>query len=1101
MDVSSWLAEQGLGHQAQAFAENGIGGDVLRDLTDADLKELGLNLGDRKRLLKAIATLDVGPTQDRAGAAEPSAPSVVLREAERRQLTVMFVDLVGSTALSAELDPEDMREVIRRYQNTVAGEITRFEGYVAKYMGDGVLAYFGYPRAHEDEAERAVRAGLALVETVRGLSTPTGEPLAARVGMATGVVVVGDLVGEGVAQEEAVVGDTPNLAARLQGVAQPGQVVIAERTRRLVGARFELVDLGLQTLKGLAAPVEAFAVLGERAAQSRFEAHSGQVLPMVGRDQELALLLERWAQAKAGEGQGVLLVGEAGIGKSRITRALLDALADEPHTRIRYQCSAYHTDSALWPVIQQLGHAAGLAANDALEARLDKLEALLRQAGAGALDAAPLIADLIGLDGAPRYGRLNLTPQTQRARTLAALVDQLLGLARKQPVLVVLEDAHWLDPTTLEMIGHALDRIADARALVLLTSRPDQQPELAGHPHMTRLTLNRLSRGGAEAIVARLSGGRPLPAKVIDAIIARTDGVPLYVEELTKTILEIGETSIPASLHDSLMARIDRIPEVKEVAQIAACIGREFDFSLLAAVADKAEPDLRASLDKLAAAEIVFRRGTPPQVRYVFKHALVQDAAYQSLLKSRRQQVHARIAATLEQQFPDIAGAEPELLARHYSDARLAEPAAGYWLEAGRRATKHSADKEALAHFEAGLTQVATLPDGRTRYEIELDLQTAMGMTLIAVTGPGSPEIEATYSRSLTLCAQLDDPARLRGALWGQAVAVYIRGEIERSLDLTVEIVKLAEQASDEVMIVVCLRALGTLRQMLGDFGSARENLESAIRLYRPDDHASLALRYGHDPLAAGQSSLSVVVWALGYPDQALHLSRQSVANAKKIEHPHTLALALNYAGWIRHFLRDPAGLQSLAEDLIALSSEHNFPVWLATAGVLRGNALASQGAATEGVAMIQKGLENYRSLGGMLTLPYLLSLLAEAQTQTNQTEAALHRINDALTIARDGDDRWWMSELQRRQGELLLASTGRSEEAEECMKNAIATAVGQQAKSLELRAATSLARMWQAQDKRQEAYDLLLPIYGWFTEGFDTVDLKDAKALLDELA
>jgi class 3 adenylate cyclase len=579
LDVARWLAEQGLGHHAEAFAENGIAGDVLCELTDADLRELGLNLGDRKRLLKAIAAVTAASTDARAETGEPTAGAAVPREAERRQLTVLFCDLVGSTELAGRLDPEDMRKVLRAYQNTVAGEIGRFEGHVAKFMGDGVLAYFGYPRAHEDEAERAVHAGLALAQTVGRLKVPTGKALSARIGIATGLVVVGDLIGEGAAQEEAVTGDTPNLAARLQGIAAPGQVVIADGTRRLLGASFDLEDLGARELKGIGGAVPAFAVTGERPVESRFEAMSGPtLLPMVGRDLELALLRERWALAKAGEGQGVLLVGEAGIGKSRISRALLDAHADEPHIRIRYQCSPYHVDSALWPVIQHLSHAAGITASDPLDANLDRLEALLGRGREGVADVAPLIADLIGLDGGARYGTLNLTPQMKRARTLDALVDQLLGLAVRQPVLMVLEDAHWIDPTTLELIEQCLERIAAARVPILLTSRPDRQPALAAHPHITRMSLNRLGRAVVECMVASLGGDR-LPTETIDTIVARTDGVPLFVEELTKTVLEIGETSIPASLHDPLMARLDRIPEVKEIAQIAAVIGREFDYT------------------------------------------------------------------------------------------------------------------------------------------------------------------------------------------------------------------------------------------------------------------------------------------------------------------------------------------------------------------------------------------------------------------------------------------------------------------------------------------------------------------------------------------
>ena len=715
-------------------------------------------------------------------------------EAERRQLTVMFVDLVGSTKLSAQLDPEDMRDIIRGYQNAVAGEIVRFEGHVAKFMGDGVLAYFGYPRAHEDDAQRAVRAGLDLIESVSRLTSPDGEPLWCRVGIATGLVVVGDLVGEGAAQEQAVVGDTPNLAARLQVLAEPGQIVIAESTRRLLGDIFDLADLGAKSLKGIAEPIPTFAVGGERPVESRFEAMRGtSLLPMVARDQELGLLLERWAQAKAGEGQGVLLVGEAGIGKSRIARALLDAVADQPHTRIRYQCSPYHGDSALWPVIQHLGRAAGFAGDDSAETRLDKLEALLARAG-NAAEAAPLIADLLGLNAGQRYGELNLTSQAQRGRTLAALVDQLLGLSAQQPVLMVLEDAHWVDPTTLELMEQCLERTADARVLILLTSRPDGQPALHAHPHVTRLTLNRLGRAGVEAIVARL-GGAALPRAVVDTIIARTDGVPLFVEELTKAVVETGQTTIPASLQDSLVARLDRLPEGKEIAQVAACIGREFGHSLLAAVVDRPLPDLEAALDRLMSAELIFRRGTPPGVTYAFKHALVQDAAYESLLKSRRQQLHARIAeALLERAFEDEA-ASPEVLAHHFTEGSMPERAVAHWLEAGERANARFAIDEAIAHLGKGLDQIERMPDTSDRAKHELTLLIALGPPLIISKGLYAAEINRLHARAEELAEQVGDRAQRFAASWGSWNLVQGRADWKAGPALADKVMVLAERA------------------------------------------------------------------------------------------------------------------------------------------------------------------------------------------------------------------------------------------------------------------------------------------------------------------
>ena len=773
--VDRWLESLGLGKYAALFAENDITVEVLPDLTDADLRELGLPLGARKKIIKAVSALaPVTDLDQRPRLAE--APAAVApftpAQAERRQLTVMFVDLVGSTALAERLDPEDMGAVLRAYQNAVAGEIARFEGHVAKFMGDGVLAYFGWPVAHEDEAERAVRSGLALVEAVVKLRD--GEaPLACRVGIATGLVVVGELLGEGAAKEETVVGETPNLAARLQALAEPGQVVIAETTRRLAGAAFELVTLETQHLKGISAPVTAFKVLGERTADSRFDARSGAaVMPMVGRDQELALLLERWSKAKAGEGQGVLLVGEAGIGKSRISRALLDALAGEPHIRVRFQCSPYHNDSAFWPVIQHLRRAAGLGADQTPDEQLDKLESVLGRKPAASTTVVAPMAALLGLAGEARYGPLALSPQALRGRILACLADQIDGLAALRPVLWIVEDAHWLDPSTLELIELCLDRLAKVPLLVVLTSRPDHQPLLAAHPQITRLTLNRLGRAGVESIVNRLCSGTVLPVDVVDAILERTDGVPLFVEELTKAIIESGDTSVPASLQDSLMARLDRIPEVKQVVQIAAVIGRVFDHRTIAALSAMPTTKLDGVMQRLAQAELVFCRGRPPDVICAFKHALVRDAAYESLLKSRRQALHARLVDVLAAD----TGAAPEVLAHHALEAGLLAKAADFWLEAGRNAMRRSANVEAERHLRKGLAVLEALPEDAGRRRREITLQNTLGVCLMPTRGFGNPDVAGAFSRAASIAEQEGDTRGLFVALRGEGQYQMISG-------------------------------------------------------------------------------------------------------------------------------------------------------------------------------------------------------------------------------------------------------------------------------------------------------------------------------------
>jgi class 3 adenylate cyclase/predicted ATPase len=1090
----------GLERYIEAFEANDIDAAVLRTLHADDLKELGVaSLGHRKKLLAAISALAL-PTSATplAGASAQASAPTARHEAERRQLTVMFVDLVGSTELSERLDPEDMREVIRGYQNTVAGEIGRFEGHVAKFMGDGVLAYFGWPRAHEDEAERAVRAGLAITRAVSSLSDPDDEPLAARVGIATGLVVVGDLVGEGAAQEQAVVGDTPNLAARLQGVAQPGQVVIAGATRRLLGAGFELEDLGKHELKGIGEPEQAFAVTGERPVESRFEAMSGpSLLPMVGRDQELALLLERWAQAKAGEGQGVLLVGEAGIGKSRISRALLDAVANEPHTRIRYQCSPYHIDSALWPVTQQLTHAAGIVADDSADAKLDKLEALLDRGGGR--KAAPLIAELLGLDGTARYGDLGLTPQVQRARALDALVQQLLGLATRQAVLVVLEDAHWIDPTTLELIEQLLDRLAAAPVLILLTSRPDNQPRLAAHPHVTRLTLNRLSRAGVEAIVARL-GGDQLPTATIGAIIARTDGVPLFVEELTKAVLETGETSIPSSLHDSLMARLDRIPQVKEVAQIAACIGREFDYALLAAIADRPEPALAATLDRLTAAELIFCRGSPPEARYTFKHALVQDAAYRSLLKSKRQQLHARIAEALEA-VPNTAETQPELLAHHLTEAGLARSAVDYWLKAGELAIHRSATAEAIAELKRGLDQLDRLPGDLERASLELDLQTALGGAFIAARGFAAHEAGKAYDRARELCRQLGQPPQLFRVLYGQYVFHLVRAELDQALAVAQDLLDAAQHRQQTAPLVIGHRAVGIVSFHRGELAPARTHLEQACAHYDAPQHRLLAFLYVFDPFVASASHLSCSLFALGHPEQARARADAALTWARELGHPGSLALALSNTCLLAQFAGDRRVVQKQADELHALASEQGFAFYAANAMIFEGWSLAPQPREAEGVARIREGIDALTATGAALFVPHFLVLLAQVQQSHSQITQAEETLADALAWVRRTGERYYQAELLRNRGELLLARpTPDPTTAERCLIEALETARCQQAKMWELRAAVSLARLWAHQGKRAQAADLLASVYGWFTEGFDTQDLKDAKALLDTL-
>ena len=797
MDIGGWLRSLGLEEYEEVFRENKITEKVLPKLTAEDLKELGVTaLGHRRILLDAIADLQADGS---AKSPPPETPSTLPKPsqdaAERRQVTVMFSDLVGSTALSARMDPEDLREVIAAYQKAVADAVQRFGGFVAKYMGDGVLVYFGYPQAHEDDAERAVRAGLELIQAVGALKSTT--PLQTRVGIATGLVVVGDLIGSGEAQERGIVGETPNVAARLQGIAEPNTVVISESTRKLLGNLFDLQELGAQDLKGIDGPVRAWTALRPASIESRFEAlHASGLTELVGREEEFDLLLRRWSRAKTGEGQVVLLSGEAGIGKSRLTAALLERIATEPHTRLRYFCSPQHTDSALYPIISQMERAARLAHGDTAQVKLDKLDALLAQTSTSSQDVS-LFADMLSLPNDGRYPALGLGPQQRRQKTLEALIAQVEALSRQNPLLMIFEDAHWADPTSLETFGRIVDRVRSLPVLLIVTFRPEFEPPWIGRPYVTALTLNRLAQRNIEAMIDGVVGNKFIPASVRHDIIERTDGIPLFVEEMTKAVLEAeseeeaqrtaatvpsSALAVPASLHASLMARLDRLGPAKEIAQIGAVIGREFSHALLSALVRKPEAELQSALDRLIATGLLFRQGLSPQATYLFKHALVQDAAYGSLLREPRRSLHKRIAEIIENLFPEIGDSQPELLARHYSDAGLIEKAAWFWGKAGERSLARSAVVEASEQLKRALDQIATLPETSALRREQLKLQIALANALMQLKGYAAPEPKLAFEqarlfmeRAEAIGESPEDPLLLFSFLWGVWSGNYVK--------------------------------------------------------------------------------------------------------------------------------------------------------------------------------------------------------------------------------------------------------------------------------------------------------------------------------------
>jgi class 3 adenylate cyclase/tetratricopeptide (TPR) repeat protein len=1113
MDIGTWLRDLGLGQYEQAFRENDIDGDVLADLTADDLSGLGVvSIGHRRKLLAAIAALRTASPPASAPltlvATTPSVAAPPSSEAERRQLTVMFIDLVGSTALAARLDPEDMRDVLRGFQDRVAGEVARFGGHLAKFMGDGALVYFGWPQAHEDDPERAARAGVSVVADIARLRTPSGESLAARVGIATGWVVVGDLTGHDEARERAVVGAAPNLAARLQAAAEPGSVVIDIATRKLVGNLFELSDLGPTWLKGIAEPVRAYVLAGERATPSRFEARSAAVRPIVGRETELGLLLQRWRQTQAGEGQGILLLGEAGIGKSRIVRAFTDALREENPISLRYQASPLHSDQALWPVGQQLAFAAGFERDDDSPARLAKLSILLRQTADVDAETVALIATATGLvesDAAPS----DATPGERRTRTLVALLDQLLGWARQRPAVVIVEDAHWLDPTTLELFDQALGRTSGAPVLILVTSRPDP-PRLASHAQLTRLTLNRLSREATAKIAANVVG-MTVPPEVVQTILAQSDGIPLFIEELTKALIEnqaldahgisqLSETAVPASLQGSLMERLDRLGPAKEVAQVAACIGREFDHTVLAKVTALPEVDLDKAMSRLAAAELVFRRGAPPEAQYSFKHALLRDAAADSLLRSRRKIVHQRIADVLTRQAAGGAAVSAEVLAYHCEEAGALEQAARHWLTAGDRNAHRAANIEALRCFDRALRNLEGLADPEATKRLELDIQLARIPVLMSVGFADRQTAEAA-ERALALCSALGAADRTLPLLFSQFSYCTSSAQLKQALEIACRIVLHGDSSGDPLSQLVGHRAVGFCWSWMGDLAMAERELGTALRLAATLQRPDLAYPLGHDPNITARTYLGGVKLRQGEINEACTLIAEALEEAKRLDHTLTLALVLRHSSIFEALAGNHKKVQTLASALRDLCVERGVRQWRYLGELLFLWASNRLGAAVE-KDQIRGAFERQRETEFRLNIPFNQMLVAEVCFAAGDPEGTIDLLHEALSLAEVTGELWLRPELLRLRAYYSLLGVGSSSEcAEQWLSDALYEARQQGDRLAELRVSHDLACVWAEQGKRQKARQFLGAICGQFGGRGDLPAVTEATALLHALS
>jgi class 3 adenylate cyclase/predicted ATPase len=1128
-DIDRVLTELGLEQYGSVLAANDVDLAALPLLQEADLKELGMTLGHRRKLMgwigaAAATAADTERRQHGRRDAEASAMAharTAPGRSERRHLTVLFIDIVGSTALGAALDPEEMRGILLRFQDLCAGAIARYDGFLARFLGDGVLAYFGYPRAHEDAAERAVRVALQIRDAAHAIRTPGDAPLALRIGISSGLVVIDEITDAGTGRDQRVTGDTPNLAARLQQeIAAAGEIVISPATRRLLGGRFETEDLGQCSLKGFATRINVWRVVGENPAESRFDAaHRGSLSQIVGRDHEVALLLDRWHQAEAGEGQVVILVGEAGIGKSRIIDALRDGLDKIRHVHVGYQCAPFYASSALQPAIGHLERAADFGPHDHPDTKLDKLERLIRQTGPDNASVMPLFAALLSLPTEARYPPLTISPEQQKQRTLEAIVEQFVRLSRQQPVLFVVEDTHWIDPTTLELLGLCVERIQHMNALMVVSCRPDFVHPWGGLAHVTSLTLNRLGHRHCSAIVEQVTEGRKMAEPVFEHIIAKTDGVPLFVEELTKTILESGvlrivgdsymldgplpQLSLPATLQDSLMARLDRLGEVKEVAQVAAVIGRDFSYDLLAAIEMNLTVSLDEALGQLVTSGLVYRRGGAAHPTYFFKHALVQDAAYSSLLLSGRQQLHGQIADKIAEHFPDVAEVQPEILAHHNTEAKRPALAIDYWLKAGKRASERSANIEAIAHLERGVALLDRLPEGHDRERRELMLQASLGMPLIATRGYSAAETGAAWARTRALAEALGETAPLLRSLYGLWAYNLVGGDIRVGREMAGRFLALAEAEGDKEASLVGHRILGVSLHGLGMQEQARAEIERALDLYDPMVHRPLAYIFGQDQRVAGLSFLAVILWVQGFPDRAKRTAQEAVTLARDLDHANSFGYALAFGGCPVAELCGAVPLaERLASTLLAYSEENDAALWRAFGLAHKAWVDLAGDDALGALHAFEDAIAAFRAAHARLRLPLHLGDLARAQGRVGRIAEGLATIREARSLVEQGGERWVLPELLRIEAELSLAAGGEASatEAYQLLQEALGLAREHGARSWELRIAISLARLWRDMRRIDDARALLARSYGWFVEGFDTADLKAARALLGEL-
>jgi class 3 adenylate cyclase/predicted ATPase len=1041
---------------------------------------------------------------------------------ERRQLTVMFCDLVGSTALSEQLDPEELRELINAYQEACSVVVENYGGYISRLMGDGILILFGYPQAHEDDAVRGIHAGLGILEAVSNLDQnfpkKTEFNLQVRIGIATGHVVAGDLVGKGAAEENVIYGDTPNLAARLQGHARPNEMLVSKTTRKLARDHFEFRNLGKNEFKGISEPVEVFRVIGVAEAEGRDEARGlHRSSHLVGREAELELLLKCWEKTKHGDSQIVLLTAEAGIGKSRLVREFKQRTTNESIRRMFMYCSPYHNNSAFYPLIEEIKRAALIEKRDTDEQRLAKLEHALNLQGLDLERVFPLIASLLSLPETERFPLPQLASIEKKRQTLDAVVSSVDALCELQPVLMIIEDAHWIDPSTLELVNQLIERMENRRFLMILTYRIEFQAPWSSLSNVMMLRLNRMNRQQSVEIIMEQTGNKPLPDNVLESILQKSDGVPIYIEEFTKTLLESGQLTeeidrytlkgelsplaIPDTLQDSLAARLDRL-ETKELAQLAASISRVFSNDLLQQVCQLEDMDMRSALDELVHSEVLIRRGIDPEVYFEFKHALLQDAAYQSLLKSERQRHHKNIAAVIEKNFPDIVNMNPEVLAHHLTECGNRSKAIDYWLRAGKNATKQSANVEAITHFHHGIELIAQLPQDEARDRRELELYLALGPALMATRGFAVSEVENAYVRGLELASQVGTNEQLYSVTWGAWLYRQQRGQMGMATDLAGNLLTLSNSHEDRGIRLQAHHATWTTAYRLAEYSKCCEHAEQGIALYDPEEHMDMAFVYGgHDAGVCGLQHAATTRWLLGYPDRAIAHKDRLLSHAEKINHPFSSALALNFASIQCSLLGEFESADRHSKEVLRTCDEYGVaPQYRNSGSVLSGWAQTMKGHVDEGLQLMRQGLEAHRNAPARAHEAFLISLLADTCIHQGLYDEAGELITEGFELIEKTGERTWMVYLTHLGAELSLIADSDYDQAEAKFLHSIELCREHQARSFELRSATSLAAHWFQQEQRERALDLLLPLYESFSEGRDTADLKKSAALIEKM-